>query len=93
MAGEHTIWFEFFEFEGLHIRLRELPTEVLSAIQADLIANPKRGDLVEDTGGARKAWVTAPAGGRGKSGSYRYLYLYLPNAACLHLLYLYGKGE
>lgn len=66
---------------------------MLWAIQANLIANPEWGGLVEGTGGARKAWVADPAGERGKSGSYRYLYLYLPNAARLHLLYLYGKGE
>lgn len=48
---------------------------------------------MEGTGGARKARVADPAGGRGKSGSYRYLYLYLPRAGRIHMLYLYAKGE
>lgn len=63
------------------------------AIQDDLIAIHERGDLVEGTGGARKALVTGPAGGRGKSGSYRCLYHYPSCAGRIHLLYLYAKGE
>ena len=93
MADEDTVWFEFVESKVFYRRVRELPAGLLSAIQADLIGNPERGDLVEGTGGARKARVADPAGGRGKSGSYRYLYLYLPHAGRIHLLYLYAKGE
>lgn len=93
MADEDTVWFEFVESKVFHRRVRELPTEVLTAIQADLIGNPERGDLVAGTGGARKARVADPAAKRGKSGSYRYLYLYLPRAGRIHLLYLYAKGE
>lgn len=93
MPNEDTVWFEFVESKVFYRRVRELSAEVLSAIQADLIANPERGDLVEGTGGTRKARVADPIGGRGKSGSYRYLYLYLPRAGRIHLLYLYAKGE
>lgn len=93
MAGSETTWLEFIESKVFYRRVRELAPELLAAIQADLIENPERGDLVEGTGGARKARVADPTTRRGKSGSYRYLYLYLPHVQHIHLLYLYGKGE
>jgi hypothetical protein len=34
--------------------------DVLYAIQNDLLANPKRGDIVQSTGGVRKARVADP---------------------------------
>jgi hypothetical protein len=67
--------------------------DVLYAIQNDLIADPKRGDVVQGTGGIRKARVADPQSGRGKSGSYRYLYLYLEHQGRIYLLYFYGKNE
>ena len=66
---------------------------MLNAIQNDLLTNPKRGDIVQGTGGVRKARVADPQSGRGKRGSYRYLYLYLEHRGRIYLLYLYGKGE
>ena len=67
--------------------------EVLSSIQADLIQNPERGNIVKGTHGVRKTRVADPGLQRGKSGSYRYLYLYLERAGRIHLLYLFSKGE
>jgi hypothetical protein len=67
--------------------------DVLYAIQNDLLANPKRGDIVQGTGGVRKARVADPQSGRGKRDSYRYLYLYLEHRGRIYLLYLYGKNE
>ena len=66
---------------------------VLYEIQNDLLANPKRGDLVKGAGGARKARVAEPQSSRGKSSSYRYLYLYLEHRRRIYLLYFYGKNE
>ena len=93
MTGQETIWFEFVESKSFYRRVRELSLELLTAIQADLIEYPGRGEIVEGTGGARKARVADPAAGRGKRGSYRYLYLYLPHVGRIHLLYLYSKDE
>ena len=67
--------------------------DVLYAIQDELLADPKRGDIVRGTGGVRKARVADPQRGRGKRGSFRYLYLYLEHRGHIYLLYLYGKGE
>ena len=62
--------------------------DVLSAVQADLIKNPVRGDLVPGLGGIRKARCSNPARRKGKRGGYRYLFLYLENRSHIHLLYL-----
>ncbi len=93
MADEHTVWLEFVESKIFYRRVRELSLELLMTIQKDLLERPERGDLVQGTGGARKARATDPSQKRGKSGSYRYLYLYLPHVGRIHLLYLYGKDE
>ena len=66
---------------------------MLYAIQNHLLANPKRGDIVQGTGGVHKARVADPQSARGKRASFRYLYLYLENRGHIYLLYLYGKGE
>ena len=90
---EILIWFEFVESKIFSRQARELPAEVASSIQSDLVQNPKRGEIVKGTHGVRKARVADPGSTRGKSGSYRYLYLYLEHAGRIHLLYLFSKGE
>lgn len=91
--AEDTVWFEFVESKVFSKQVRELPAEVLTNIEADLVQNPKRGDMVRGTHGVRKARVADPGSARGKRGSYRYLYLYLEHAGRIHLLYLFSKGE
>lgn len=67
--------------------------DVLNTIQADLMKNPTRGDLVEDLGGIRKARCANPSRSKGKRGGYRYMFLYLENRGHIHLLYLLDKDE
>ena len=74
------LWLEFVESKIFSRQLRDLPAEVLTDIQSDLVDNPERGDIVKGTHGVRKARVAEPGSSRGKSGSYRYLYLYLEHA-------------
>src|SRR5438552_1625056 len=62
--------------------------DVLSLIQADLLDNSVRGDLVQGLGGIRKARCSNPIRGKGKRGGYRFLYLYLESRHHIHLLYL-----
>ncbi len=67
--------------------------DVLNSIQADLIKNPIRGDLVSGLGGIRKARCPNPIRGKGKRGGFRYLFLYLEDRGHIHLLYLLDKDE
>ena len=67
--------------------------DVLGAIQADLLKNPTRGDLVRDLGGIRKARCSNPGRSKGKRGGYRYLFLYLEDRGHVHLLFLLDKDE
>ena len=87
------VWFEFVESKIFSKQVGELPAELLSNIQSDLVQNPQRGDVVKGTHGVRKARVADPGSSRGKSGSYRYLYLYLEHAGRIHLLYLFSKVQ
>lgn len=90
---DDVVWFEFVESKVFSKQVGELPAEILTNIQSDLVQNPERGDIVKGTHGVRKARVANPGSSRGKSGSYRYLYLYLEHAGRIHLLYLFSKGE
>ena len=54
---------------------------------------PERGDIVEGTGGVRKARLADPKRGKGKRGGFRYLYLFLEHRGKIYLVYLYGKNE
>ena len=68
-------------------------TEVLSAIQSDLLDNPERGRVVQGLGGIRKARAADPGRGKGKRGGLRYLYLYFMSDQEVYLLYLFDKDE
>ena len=72
-------------------KLADLNT--LFAIQADLLENPKCGDVIKGCGGARKARVADARGSKGKSGGFRYIYLYLEKAETIYLFMLYPKNE
>lgn len=84
----------FVETKAFRKRLDKLASiETLFALQNELIVNPERGDLIQGTGGTRKARIADPKSGRGKSGSFRYIYFYVEKAAIVYLLVLYGKNE
>ncbi|HEY2113884.1 MAG TPA: type II toxin-antitoxin system RelE/ParE family toxin [Candidatus Angelobacter sp.] len=87
----------YIESSVFTMRLHQLAgasaLDVLNSIQADLLKNPARGDLVQGLGGIRKARCSNPARGKGKRGGYRYLFLYLQNQDRIHLLYLLDKDE
>ena len=66
---------------------------MLFDMQNDLLFNPKRGDVIQGTNGARKARIADRKHGRGKSGAFRYIYVYLENAETIYLLVFFGKNE
>jgi mRNA-degrading endonuclease RelE of RelBE toxin-antitoxin system len=65
--------------------------EVLTALQDELLKDPKRGDVIKGTGGARKARIGNPSKGKGKSGGFRYIYSYFESFARIYLFYFYEK--
>ena len=88
---------EFVEFPAFTKRLALLAgqyaDEVLSAIQNDLLQNPERGSVVQETGGVRKARVADPMRGKGKRGGFRYLYYYIERDGQIFLLMIFSKAE
>jgi hypothetical protein len=56
-----------------------------------LAANPDAGDIMPETGGARKLRWRAP--GRGKRGGVRVIYYYHDNSIPLFLLNVFAKNE
>jgi len=88
---------EFIELVPFTRRLESLAKErsddVLLQIQNDLLANPKRGKVVEGTAGVRKARIANMARGKGKSGGFRYLYFYIEQEGRIFLLMIFSKDE
>lgn len=88
---------EFIEFPAFTNRLMALAKEhaddVLLEIQNDLLANPKRGKVVQGTAGVRKARATDSARGKGKRGGFRYLYFYIERDGQIFLLMVFSKDE
>lgn len=70
---------------------RALPTGALDAAMAELRANPRKGDVIQGTGGARKIRVSLP--GRGKSGGARIIYVYVEMYGVIFFLLLYIKNQ
>jgi len=66
---------------------------VLRAIHVDLLADPRRGQVVQGLAGIRKARTTNPSRGKGKRSGSRYLYLHLEHRSHIHLLFLLDKNE
>jgi hypothetical protein len=70
---------------GLEVGLRQL--------QAELSADPERGDIDRGTGGLRKTRMPDTSRSKGKRGGARVHYLYLPNHSLVYLLFIYSKDE
>jgi len=61
------------------------------ALQLELIANPNKGRIIQQTGGARK--IRLKIQGRGKSGGARVIYYWQDADETIWLLYAYRKNE
>lgn len=90
MANEPLKWLAFTETKVFTRQIEKLAsTETLFAIQNELLRNPKLGDVIKKTNGARKGRIGAV--GRGKRGGFRYIYLEQNDR--IYLLLFYGKNE
>ncbi len=61
--------------------------------QAELMSNPKQGDVIQGTGGLRKIRVASKGKGKGKRGGSRVIYYFLDEKRRFYLLTIYGKNE
>ena len=68
-----------------------LPDEEFRLFQADLMSNPKPGDVIQGTGGLWKVRVASK--GKGKRGGARIIYYFLDERRRFYLLTVYGKSE
>ena len=59
--------------------------------QAELMLNPKLGDVIQGTGGLRKIRVASK--GKGKRSGSRIIYYFLDEKRRFYLLTIYGKNE
>jgi hypothetical protein len=65
--------------------------EGLRAVQAQLLANPEAGDLIQGGHGLRK--LRAVLAGRGKRGGARVIYYWWPSQRVCYLVYAYAKNR
>ena len=56
--ADDNVWFEFIESKVFSKQVRELPVELLTNIQSDLVQNPQRGGHCEGD-----AWSSKGASG------------------------------
>ncbi|RIK91874.1 MAG: addiction module toxin RelE [Proteobacteria bacterium] len=72
-------------------KLTGVSDEEREGIVSWLAANPTAGDVIQGTGGVRKARIAAK--GKGKSGGYRVITFFGGNDMPLFLLTIYAKGD
>lgn len=83
---------EFIEFSRFTAIVTALVgDEDYRRFQKELLEDPERGDVIQGTGGFRKARMRLAGGG--KSGGARVIYLYLPEHDAIFLATLYKKSK
>jgi hypothetical protein len=89
MEGPH---YEFVQFPPF-ARMMDAAgdTELLNAIEEELIKNPEAGVLLK--GGIRKMRIPSPSAARGKSGGYRVWHYFYKLGDTFFLLFLLDKRE
>jgi hypothetical protein len=70
-----------------------LPGEAYEELQKQLIANPRKGDVMSGCGGLRKLRIADPKRQKGKRRGARVIYLHIPEADQFLMLDIYSKGE
>ncbi len=70
-----------------------LSDNAFRALQAELMSDPKKGDVIEGTGGLRKLRFADSQRGKGKRGGLRVIYYWQVSAYRFLLFTLYDKDE
>jgi hypothetical protein len=83
---------EFRELKGFtEIIVRIASDEELLSLQLELVENPMKGKLVQQTGGARK--IRMAVRGKGKRGGARVIYYFQDRNDVIWMLTAYLKNE
>lgn len=65
----------------------------LRLVQREIAIDPRRGDVIQGTGGARKLRVALPSKGKGKRGGARVVYYYQDSRGRVYLIDVYTKSR
>ena len=84
-----SVFIESYLFEKL--RSDSLSDDEYRNFQCELLTEPTKGDVIQGTGGLRKARVTSK--GKGKRGGARVIYYYFNHYNRFYLLTIYAKNE
>jgi hypothetical protein len=57
-----------------------------------LVADPRRGEVIQRTGGFRKVRFARPSRKEGKSGGTRVIYYFIDRKGRVYLIEVYAKG-
>lgn len=68
-----------------------LTDDEFSLFQAELMSDPKKGEVIQGTGGLRKIRVAGKD--KGKRGGSRVIYYFLDDFQRFYLLTIYSKNE
>jgi putative transcriptional regulator len=79
---------EFYKWQP-----RFLSGDAYAELQKELIANPRKGDVMPGCGGLRKLRIADPKRQKGKRGGARVIYLHIPEVGQFLMLDIYGKNE
>ena len=71
----------------------DLDTDDLEALQVLIMCDPKRGAVIEGTGGLRKIRFASRRSNQGKSGGLRICYVYFEEFSIVLLVLVYAKNE
>ena len=86
--------FIFCETSYFSRRIAELlDDETYRQLQAELLENPVKGEVIPGCGGMRKLRLEAHKRGKGKRGGFRAIYLHVPNVRWIYFVTIYGKDE
>ncbi len=85
---------EFIEAPAFTRHVAEyLDDDAYCILQAELAANPDKGDVMPGTGGFRKIRWADPRRGKGRSGGLRVIYYYFLSDQQIWLITIYDKDE
>ena len=93
MMPSSEAYVEFVTTRSFEASAKKLLTEEdRRQLEMLLVANPRRGQVIERTGGFRKVRFARPSRREGKSGGTRVIYYFIQRNDRIYLIEAYAKG-